>query len=164
MKKVLLIGLILAILLLAFPQGVSAAVDSAEVAATMEPVSEVIATFAGGWNLERGTANLFANAISVTVDSNSPWGLTAQDLKAANPGFMVGSDPALTPLKTGFKFHTYGAGVIKDSQTLYGAGQAGQVKNTATPYTYNVDQDVLFNDNSAFDPYTITITFTLTSA
>jgi hypothetical protein len=161
MKKVLLIGLILAICILAFPQGVMAASDNAEVIATIESVSEVHASFVGGWVLERGADNSFDNAILVTVDSTSPWGLTASDEKSVedHKGYMVGSDGS--PLATAFEFN--GAGLAAP-QTLFPAGQAGQEENTESPYPYGIDQDVTEDDNSALAPYTITVTFTLTSA
>ena len=163
MKKVLLIGLILAICILAFPQGVMAATsgDTANVVANIEDKCEVTSTFnapALGWNLERNAPNDLSNAITVTVDSSSPWGLVASHTPVvpANKGFMVSSDGA-TRMKTAFVFA--GTGLAVDN-ALFDPGQTPQAKTT---YNWAVGQPVLWSDNAAL-VYNMVITFTLTAS
>jgi hypothetical protein len=163
MKKLLLIGMILAILILAMPQGVMAADDDAVVTATVADVSVVNVAPVAAWELDRGTANLNTDAISVTVDSTSPWGLTVQDTKETNAGFMVGNDDPKTPLDAGFVFEGFEPGTLNAEQTLFDPGQIPQVENTESPYLYDIDQDVSNEDDSSLT-YQITLTFTLTSA
>jgi len=165
MKKVLLIGLILAILLLAFPQGVMAVdsdFDTALVTANIDDVCAVTADYVGGtWNLARDSAdaNLNDNAISVTVDSTSPFDLMAEDKAGtANDGFMVSGT---TPLKTGFVLEGFAAGALASEVTVindHGPQDAADVD----PFLYDIAQQVTNDDDSSLE-YKITVTFTLNS-
>jgi|WetSurMetagenome_2_1015567.scaffolds.fasta_scaffold865654_1 hypothetical protein len=159
MKKILLLGFILAILLFAFPQGVLAATDSkgAEVTASVADTCIVTASFTeptGGWILERNAPNALSPGIHVTVDSSSPWGLVASDEKTGlTKGFMTSGG---SQLSTPFVFRTGG---LATPQTLFPSGSPAQ---PVTGYDYDIGQPVTATDNSALS-YTITVTFTLTS-
>ena len=162
MKKVLLIGLILAICILAFPQGVLAATsgDTANVVANIEDKCEVTSTFntpALGWNLARNAPNDLSDAITVTVDSSSPWGLVASDEKtvALGKGYMTASDG--TKMKTAFVFAGTG---LETPNPLFDPGQTPQTKTT---YNWAVGQPTIWSDNAALE-YKIVITFTLTAS
>jgi hypothetical protein len=165
MKKVLLIGLILAILLFAFPQGVMAAdtdSDTAEVTADINDVCEVTATYVGGtWALDRnsGTSNLNDDAISVTVDSTSPFDLMAEDMAGtANDGFMVSG---VIPLKTGFILEGFAAGALAGPVTVIN-DHAPQDASVEPAFLYDIAQQVTDDDDSS-KTYSITVTFTLNS-
>jgi hypothetical protein len=160
MKKLLFIGLILAIFILAMPQGVMALSDikTAEVSATVADTCIVTASFvppSGGWNLLRNNANALPNGIHVTVDSSSPWGLVATDEKGTDKGKMISTVGAI-PLQTAFVFDGVG---LATAHTLFPSGKAAQ---PVTGYDYAIGQPVTALDNSALD-YTITVTFTLTA-
>jgi hypothetical protein len=79
MKKVLLIGLILAICILAFPQGVLAADDSATVNANIATSLDFTAAGpVGTWDLQpSGDTTTASNADGITffVNSNGAWGV-----------------------------------------------------------------------------------------
>jgi hypothetical protein len=159
MKKVLLLGLILAICMLAFPQGVMAATDYANVIANIPDFSEVTATFnapSGGWILARNADNSLSNAITVTVNSTSPWSLVAADKTNTPKGYMVSTDVSATPMKTAFVFAGTGLGA---DNTLF----SDQPPQDKTTYNWAIGQPVLWSDNAALE-YKIVITFTLTSA
>jgi len=86
MRKVLLIGFILAILLLAFPQGVMAddAIVNANVAAIPYSFS---ASYEGGmWSLTTGMTNVDTIPIVVTITGNQYWDISAVDADASKPG------------------------------------------------------------------------------
>jgi len=161
MKKVLLIGLILAICILAFPQGVMAATDikgadvNAQVVDTCKVTAEFVPPSGGVWNLERNVANALPNGIHVTVDSSSKWSLDVVDAKATDPGFMVSTVGAI-PLNNAFVFE--GAGLAA-SRNLFPSGQLAQ---PVTPYDYDIGQPITATDNSDL-AYIITVTFTLIS-
>ena len=104
MKKLLLIVFVLAILLLAFPQGVMAAPvpDAVTVNAVYEnaqltfTADTVASKFP--WTLIRDdmsgyNSNLNSGALTFTVDSRSPWTVTAEDTKTAtlHKGHMIES-------------------------------------------------------------------------
>jgi hypothetical protein len=104
MKKLLLIGLILAILILAMPQGVSAAtvpqapIVNANIVHTLGFTAPSPAT----WVLDRGTSatdnylsgSSAGDPIVMTVDSATTWGVTAID---SNTGGTAGSQAHMKP-------------------------------------------------------------------
>jgi hypothetical protein len=157
MKKVLLIGLILAICVLAFPQGVLAADQNVEINANVNDVSELTAAWVGGtWDLYRASTdeNLKSQAVHVTVDSSSQWTLSAADANSeGDSGYMISSGDGSTPLATKFKLD----GQNLDIETLR-EGNAEPL----TDYYFDVQQQVINTDDSSLT-YKITVTFTLTS-
>jgi hypothetical protein len=164
MKKVLLIGLILAICILAFPQGVMAAgSDTAEVTASIDSIADIVATFtATPWALTRLatglTPNLNPNAITVTVDCNNDWDVTVADTKVTDKGYMVSASKKLTDpfyLEDG-----QGTGIFA---TLTGVAWITESGNSQplTTYYYDVYQQVENVDDAAEGSYSITITYTL---
>ena len=108
MKKVLLIGFVLAILLLAFPQGVMAAdTGSATVSATISDYIDLVVTRASSdaWVLDYTVAqcdgssttgcNKLANNIQFDINTNSAWQLRLlQD--AAKDGYLTSGTTPLT--------------------------------------------------------------------
>jgi len=98
MRKLLLLGFILAILMLAFPQGVMAATeDQATVSATVKTVTDIDVelTTPTAWVLNRLDAdeNDKNDAINVTVDCNGDWTVTPTDVNTASEtqGYMLDS-------------------------------------------------------------------------
>jgi hypothetical protein len=91
MKKVLLIGLILVICVLAFPQGVMADLSSAAVNANIVQSLSFGATGPGGvWDLQAGpattTTTTDAQGIKFDVTSNGAWNVNVKS--ATNTGHM----------------------------------------------------------------------------
>jgi hypothetical protein len=160
MKKVLLIGLILATLLLAMPQGVSAA--TADVTASIATVSDLTATYIGTspWVLTTNSANNQPNppgAIQTTVNCNSDWDVTVADSQFAIPaavavGHMV-STTSNKYLATAFVFD--GGGLTGPAWVI----QSG-TPQAITTYKYGIGQPVVPGDDAA-ESYKITIAFTL---
>jgi hypothetical protein len=157
MKKVLIIGFILVILLLAFSQGVMAApLDTTDVAvsAQIESVSTIDAVGPEGvWSLGRGDNTLNEDnspCITVTVDSNLHYNVQAS---ASNDGYMTdtGGDAFTAPffLET-WSFET------TNPQTIVSNGALGNA--VITDYTISQAID---NDDSANLAHSITLTFDL---
>jgi|WetSurMetagenome_2_1015567.scaffolds.fasta_scaffold44426_2 hypothetical protein len=91
MKKLLLIVLVLAICVLAFPQGVLA--DTATVNANIDTVTEFHATYdpVDQWALTMGTTDQSDVPIVITVQSNQGWDVNAWDsLDGAKPASTAG--------------------------------------------------------------------------
>jgi hypothetical protein len=161
MKKLLLIGLILAILILAMPQGVSAldTPTTAVVNAGITPVASISAAFIGPWTLGRGENTLPATTgITVTVDANSPWSTKAEDLSTPTnhvKGHMQSTTVSTNSLNQPLYIN---GGVLTGSVDLVTNGAA----QTSTPLSYALAQQVVDTDD-ANQAYTITLTFTLTT-
>jgi hypothetical protein len=165
MKKLLLIGLVLAICILAMPQGVSAALDTpktVEVNAQLESTSSFNAAGLWGegfvWQLSRGNNVLYdgyddhANgpAVELVVDSNLAYDITAS---GTNSGQMIDSN--------GNKYQTPLWIDSKDLSTapvLVSNGALG----TGVTFDYYLGQTILDSD-SANLPHSITITFDMTA-
>ena len=160
MKKVLLILFVLAILLLAFPQGVLAAtfpsndvVINAEFGtATSFDAQKNATAFPTPWVLTPGENNQVDEGINffLTTQSNG-WSVTAE---SANNGFMTGGlqnlqSPFLVYSTTGGYVAPTGGAPIKDGDAL----------NTAQDFSANIRQPVALNDVGAA-LWTITIVFT----
>jgi hypothetical protein len=107
MKKLLLIGLILAICVLAFPQGVMALDDSVTVNANLPlqtfAFDASINTGVGPtwpWVLQPSTANTNPGAINLTVVSSRQWDIAAWDANGNTApriaGHMFGDGHTLT--------------------------------------------------------------------
>jgi len=171
MKKVLLIGLILAILLLAFPQGVMA-IDKTD------PVT-VNAAYAGGdlvftadtvaakfpWNLAEVGENLGnknTDALVFTVDSPLIWHIDATDAATvpATEGYMVSTTNPLHSLANYFKIANEGGTMIDLS--ISKEIENGVPSDNAAFYK-TIDQAVVQSD-FAMESYSITITFTCANA
>lgn len=152
MKKLLLIGLILVVCMLAFPQGVMAVntANTATVDATVKTFAKIDATFNGPWELKRGANNL-DNGITVTVDSNTPWTTKAEDL--TNSGYLTPTVGAALTAPLYIK-----GGALTSAVDLETAG----LPQASTPLSYDLDQAV-DNDDDANVAYHMTITFTLTT-
>jgi hypothetical protein len=186
MKKLLLLGLILAILILAMPQGVSAATAPANpvVNANIAHTLVFTAPSPAAWVLDRGTVatdNYLSSTgsgtapIVMTVDSANGWGVTAVDANIlTGAGHMVPVTP-FTPAE---------AGPLVNALQVMTAGPVGPTGTytalpTASPFTpvtirtgvsgvttWNEDlkQTVALTDYSLTTggPYRMTITFTCT--
>jgi len=169
MKKFLLIGLILAICVLAFPQGVLAAVDdgSATVNANLPPIALVfdVTSPAGTWALARGSNNLEpANTITIEIDSSRPWTVTAVGATTTHTGHMMsGTAPASfleNAVLIASTMDTSGFKSLATTQNVQ-AGVAGNKLDTV----FSPDLSQLVDDSdTAKTDYTITIEFTCTES
>jgi len=164
MKKVLLIGFVLAILLLAFPQGVMAAttLDSttAVVSAGVTDYADIIATFnSGGWTLNR-SENPLANGINLTVDCSQHWAVTAADADPSNTKGYMDNTNHNHSLATAFAIDTS----TVQNAVLTGADLAfvGGNPQPATLSQYDIAQFVTNLDDTA-ESYDITVAFTLST-
>jgi hypothetical protein len=98
MKKVLFLGLILAILLFAFPQGVTAAVtgDVTVDATIAESIDFTPSTEAVSWDLSfvapNGPINVKDPAVSFGIVSNRPWKITVTDADTDTAGHLTPYD------------------------------------------------------------------------
>jgi hypothetical protein len=167
MKKVLLIGFVLAILLFAFPQGVLAATDDgqATVSARISDYITLTVTNPGDWPLAYdanqcgGTEHCNQGApIGFTVSSNDQW--TVRSLTDTDQdGFMVGSDDASTPLAELLLIGPdVSAGYVDltDNRDL-------QTDSMSKSFTKNLRQVLAITDDSRNNPFTITINFDVTT-
>jgi|WetSurMetagenome_2_1015567.scaffolds.fasta_scaffold185791_2 hypothetical protein len=167
MKKVLLLGLILAILLLAFPQGVMAATGTPQnVPVNANVVSAISCTASGPAQqaLTRGSNNELATAFTGTVISTNNWQLVATDQKTTpttEVGYMVpttGFAPSTGPkaLVAPFAIQTSGAAYSPlTSPVTVALGAAG-----SNPYTKGMQQPVGNDDwMLTTGTYQITIVF-----
>ena len=175
MKRVLLLGFILAICVLAVPQGVSAATlgtpSSAVVNAEVADHAAITVVFVppttpGYWLLDRQWDNELSNGIHMNVDCSQPWAVT------------VVTDANTVPGTQGYMLSTVGG--IKLNQPFYikctigsvpgnyhtltsGAyGIASGTPQLPTDYFYNIAQPVVVADNAALS-YTMTQVYTLAS-
>jgi len=131
MKKLLLLGLILAICVLAMPQGVLAATQSPVVNANIAHTLTFTATSPGTWTMGRtggvATDNLLSTGstgpIPITVDSANKWEITAIDAKTGtNQGHMVPTGSPFAP--------TWATALVNPLQV-----QTGTTTFTALPET-----------------------------
>jgi hypothetical protein len=174
MKKVLLILFVLAICMLAFPQGVMAA----------DPISPdpvlIEATYEGseldfnvdlapteGWLLSvagNGNDNNWPDALTFTVSASHAWSVSADDIKAdtdANEGFMMGDEgPLTTPIWMEINQGGSPNSIVSRPNVLEGYGPIPP----DTIYTSDLWQRVLDSDFGSLNPFAITIRFTCTSA
>ena len=172
MKKVILIGLILAILLLAFPQGVMAATDTAAVSATIADYIFLDVTGpTSAWPLEFThvtnecdavpECNQLTNAISFAINTNDAWFLTAKQDSTGQVGRLLSGSTYLTnPLYIGPNTANNYVTVVSADQLL----ESGTTVGVITPFTKNLRQTLAIGDQSALGTYSITLTFDATTA
>jgi len=169
MKKLLLIGLILAILLLAMPQGVLAApgdpIKTATVSGTIESSLDLVITAQPGatpWVMTAGLQplgfdNVYATqhsgtkALSFAVDTNHKWEVrtTATDagkMKAA----VTLTDPMFITIESGVPTSLATANLL--------IWDGAQTEIGVTPFSSDLSQKVYTTDPQG--NYAITITFT----
>ena len=133
MKKLLLIGVILAILILAMPQGVLAATQAPVVNANIAHTLVFTAPSPSLWTLGRGataTDNLLSSgpgAIPIGVDTANKWELKAID---ANAGGTAGHQAHMIPT-SGFT-PTY-AVPLENALQVQTGGWGGTATFTALP-------------------------------
>jgi hypothetical protein len=175
MKKLLLIVFVLAICVLAFPQGVMAET-------ILDPQEKTIdATYGGsaleflvdlnlgeGWVLEvGGDNNLVDNALTFTVSSSHDWSVQADDIQENTPsteGYMVGDEGPTRHLTRPIQMQYNEDGAID----LTG-GPRNVLENYGpispdTVYHSDLWQEVLASDyGTTLNPFTITIEFTCSS-
>jgi hypothetical protein len=167
MKKLLLIGLILAICILAMPQGVLAATDDgfAVVSANINDYVSLIVTPPGNWPLAYdattcgAACNELAPAIGFAVSSNDAWTVRSLD-DTLQDGFMVGKASTNTPLANRLL-------IGPDTSTAYVNLIINQDLQTGTmsgSFTKNLRQTLAITDDSRNNPFTITINFDVTTA
>jgi hypothetical protein len=168
MKKVLLLGMILVICVLAFPQGVMAALgDSAPaiVTGSFSSIAIIKAQFnplgvpagATPWALSRANMNPLTGGINVSVDCNQPWQVNAADTKSSDKGFMTSTaNRLINPFNVSVSGDTNWHNLM-GGNVLVVTGQSQTYQN----YNYNIQQQVT-NDDKAGD-YAITVTYTLTA-
>jgi hypothetical protein len=165
MKKLLLIGIVLAICILAMPQGVLAATETSPVTVNAlyagNPLAfaaaEDVASGGWAWNLLVNNDNYKSPALKFTVTSSSNWNVLAT---ATDGGFMKGS---LGTLKQPFQMEVNQGGTA----TTVGSGLTvlhdyGPVAPN-TIYKSAIWQSVGNDDFGSTTGYAITLTFTCTS-
>ena len=181
MKKVLLIGLILAICILAMPQGVLAATATPVVNANIAHTLVFTAPSPSLWTLGRGataTDNLLSSgpgAIPIGVDTANKWELKAID---ANAGGIEGHQAHMIPtsgfvptyalpLENALEVQTGGWGGTPTFTALPESGNAPVIIRSAQPsgvvsFTEDLKQTVGISDYVlTAGTYQMTITFTL---
>jgi hypothetical protein len=170
MKKLLLILFVLAILLLAFPQGVMADPVNQPVIVNAQYTTAQL-TFTANtveskfpWTLVRSDVsgyndNLNTDALVFTVDSNSPWTVVAADTSTAHKGHMIEAGTAGSHfLASLFQ--------IRDTNTYTLDGASPVQIQTGNPvdvgFTKSIAQPLLVesHDFASSAGYTITVTFT----
>ena len=163
MKRVLLLGMILAIFILLIPQGVSAVTldsSSALVYANLTDYADISAVFNApdgvfGWNLTRNMNNDLGDGISVTIDCTQPWGFTADDANSGtNTGHMIASDGSGKFLATSFKLENSTAQLQSLDGLPLTMGDGGPQSAQTTPF--DIQQPVTYGDDASKD-YKITI-------
>jgi hypothetical protein len=162
MKRILLIGFILAILILVMPQGVSAGpvgpgvgkeviVEAEYGAATV--FDAYLTDGVSVWNLKPDDPNLWPDQITFKLLTQSKWTVTAT---STNNGYMWGDQG---PMKSAFNVESadaadwvvpYGGEVIKSGDANY-QNQDWQA---------DIKQPVAANELGSDNPYEITLTFT----
>ena len=174
MKKVLLIGFVLAILLLAFPQGVMAAVsdgDSAIVTATIADYIDLVVTGPSTWGLtytatqcaipsDYTNCNQLTNAISFDISSNDGWALSVLGDNTGNQGFLRSSGTGAASLQRRFL-------IGPDSSSNYVTVETTKqlhigVLGDTVPFTKNLQQTLAITDD-ATKTYTLTLVFDATT-
>jgi hypothetical protein len=171
MKKLLIIGFVLAVCVLAFPQGVMAATDTdyVNVYATYYTATDFSATRidpSGGWvwDLVPGGDNEVDPAIRIHLITQSDWYIDAADTTPGQvrDGYLLGSlaDPDKT-LQSPFHVKNK-AGEYVDltsSKTL----ASGNSLNTEQGWNAAINQPVVAADYGSTTGYTAQITFTCTT-
>jgi hypothetical protein len=154
MKKVLLIGFILAILLFAFPQGVMAAdiPKSVTIDATYGniPTTFTVDNNVQNWALAVGTTP-YDTALTFHVTTLDNWQVTAA---ATDSGKMRGS---VGVLQTELAVNTPASGWTNFLTALQNSGTA---KSTEQSWSQDLAQTVTTTDFGSTSGYHITITFT----
>ena len=167
MKKLLLIGLILAICILAFPQGVLAADSIAEVNANIQETLSFTATGPSGeWALTPvATTTTATNAEGITFDvtSNALWNVNVKSTTPANGKmvpFMVES--GATPLDKVLKIEGITPGSFQDVTSIVDILSELKTDADGTLYYKKLQQETVITDSrlmAAFNHYTIDLTF-----
>ena len=167
MKKVLLIGFILVILLLAFPQGVSAFdAEPVTVTANVQQVMQCTASTPDAQTFARGT-NFVNDIFTLTVTSTNNWDLTADDAKSGtDTGHMVPVTP-FTPADASALVNPFGIETATEAVTKAVSGDPfsidmglGNKAGIARGLNQTIaDTDWFLTAGS----YQITITFTCTN-
>jgi hypothetical protein len=184
MKRVLLLGIILAIFILAMPQGVSAS--------TLTPQNVIVnAGYAGAdlkctpattigtgsgqsvWTLTKAlNPNQKTGALTFDIESTRAYTITAQDQKApTNEGYMTVSDGGTRVLANTFDMQMGGVNNVM--------GSRANIIRTGTPpsspklvvggppvktiLSSDVWQPIADSDWSSTSPYSITVVFTCSS-
>jgi hypothetical protein len=166
MKKLLLIGLILAILILAMPQGVLAVTDPQVVVnAYMANTIDLTATsnVANPWLLVRGT-NSPSPGVTLTPIANNPYKVVVKDSSTGGTGKMQYKGIVSGVPATLTDFFYVGALQItgSDQQIL-----TGLPADSGTPVPYSISQYVELQDYATTglgnEVYSITLTFTISN-
>jgi len=164
MKRILLLGIILVICILAMPQGVMA-LEYADVTANVDSVLELDVTGPSEWLLTTGEVNVNPDAIDYTIIANSPWSVTIVPtpddgiMAATLTDHVLGSVLEIETIPDGVPSGSYlpvitTAKILSDDITA----EAGN------PYSANLQQDVAWTDErltETGDVYKITLTFTI---
>jgi hypothetical protein len=175
MKRVLLIGFILAILILAMPQGVLAGTTQpATVTATINPYLDLtIGPNPTSWAMASGSTvtpvvnNFYtdksAYPIALTVETNRNWEVRADNTVGTDKGFMKAAVTNVA-LRSAMDITTADGGDPTGSWTALSNGNILIASGLRPPtalvsFNRNLRQAVYSNDPPE-NPYSITITFT----
>jgi len=165
MKRILLLGIILAICILAMPQGVLAANNAIVNANILSFTSfDVINLMPSPWDLVASGTTTQTNGINFSVASNSPWSVT------------VASDPTNGRMNSTLSNHQLGSALQQEQQqsgtTFVTATGGHQIlhydatpSNTPIIYASDIQQVTTYADERLIangDVYRINLTYTLT--
>ena len=164
MKKVLLIGIVLAILLLAMPQGVMAISQQAVVNANYYSATTFVVNnkFVGPWNLVVSPDNTKDPGLSFDITTLDDWSVMAS---ASNEGFMTGSNGDLKSLFQMDLRTTPASGFQRLDLATSKVANSGGPSSEVQTWNSKLYQPVLYNDygSASGTGYTITITFVSTT-
>jgi len=163
MKKLLLIGFVLAILLLAFPQGVLAAAPKAVEVNASYGIASVTTfdahlwdTMPTPWGLSVGDNT--GNYMQFHLSTMDDWSVTGSDTSgSATTGYMVGSEHSL---KTPFQIYSTFNGGFRDFTTPGLKIKEGASSTANQDWQEAIQQTVTNTDYASSTLYKIVLTFT----
>jgi hypothetical protein len=168
MKKVLLLGLILAICILAMPQGALAA-DPVPVIINAQYGSSFVTTFnaytyageGSEWPWVLGVGDN-TNKIQFELNTLDDWTVTGSDTSGSSEkGFMKGSEHFLT---SAFQVYSESEGNLVTFESDNQEIKAGAASTADQDWLADIHQTVVDTDYASSTPYTITLTFTCTTS
>jgi len=163
MKKLLLLGFVLAICILAMPQGVLAIDQPVTVNAVYYSATTFVVTNnVGTWTLAVDGSNTNPAGLSFDIKTLDDWSVSAS---AGNGGYMTGSNG---DLKSRFEMDlrtTPALGFQRLDLATPKVANSGGPSSVVQHWTSNLYQPVLFNDygSASATGYAITLTFTSTT-
>ena len=161
MKKLLLLGFVLAICILAMPQGVLAIDQPVTVNAVYYSATTFVVTNnVGTWTLAVDGSNTNPAGLSFDIKTLDDWSVMAS---ASNEGFMTGSNGDLKSLFQMDLRTTPALGFERLDLATSKVANSGGPSSEVQTWNSKLYQPVLYNDYGSGTGYTITITFVSTT-